>query len=112
MYEPGSGQGLLADFQPMTNFRAKRQWATFSREDACNFALNIYDDGNTLSIGKMATDLCVTFHVAWRCCAVGSLMYRLPRRAWWLPWKLPRSLPLITWLHPTPSLLLLRFQKP
>lgn len=25
MYEPGSGQGLLADFTPMTNFRLKRQ---------------------------------------------------------------------------------------
>lgn len=25
MYEPGSGQGLLADFSPMTNYRALRQ---------------------------------------------------------------------------------------
>ena len=25
MYEPGSGQGLLADFQPLTNFRLKHQ---------------------------------------------------------------------------------------
>lgn len=50
MYEPGSGQGLLADFTPMTNFRLKRQYGTFSAEDACNFALNIYDGGATLSI--------------------------------------------------------------
>lgn len=27
------------------------QWGTFSAEDACNFALNIYDDGAVLSIG-------------------------------------------------------------
>lgn len=27
------------------------QWGTFSAEDACNFALNIYDDGAILSIG-------------------------------------------------------------
>ncbi|PRW39066.1 Tripeptidyl-peptidase 2 isoform A [Chlorella sorokiniana] len=50
MYEPGSGDGALADFTPMTNYRAKRQWGTFSAEDACNFALNIYDNGDILSI--------------------------------------------------------------
>jgi hypothetical protein len=29
------------------------QWGTFSAEDACNFALNIYSEGDILSIGKM-----------------------------------------------------------
>lgn len=28
------------------------QYGTFSAEDACNFALNIYDGGATLSIGE------------------------------------------------------------
>lgn len=28
------------------------QWGTFSAEDACNFALNIYDNGAILSIGE------------------------------------------------------------
>ena len=51
MYEPGGTTGLLADFEPMTNYRLKHQWATFSAEDACNFAVNIYDAGDVLSIG-------------------------------------------------------------
>lgn len=50
MTEAGSGEGLLADFAPMTNYRLKHQWGTFSAEDACNFALNIYDNGDILSI--------------------------------------------------------------
>ena len=51
MYEPGGSTGLLADFEPMTNYRLKHQWGTFSAEDACNFAMNIYNDGDVLSIG-------------------------------------------------------------
>ncbi|GAB4814120.1 hypothetical protein N2152v2_001166 [Parachlorella kessleri] len=50
MYEPGSDQGLLADFTPLTNYQAERQYATFSSEDAFNFVCNIYEDGNVLSI--------------------------------------------------------------
>ena len=50
MYEPDSGKGLLADFAPMTNYRARQQYGTFSAEDACNFALNIYENGDVLSI--------------------------------------------------------------
>jgi len=34
----------------MTNFRVERQYAAFSPEAASNFVLNIYDEGNTLSI--------------------------------------------------------------
>ncbi len=30
--------------------QAERQYGTFSAEDACNFALNIYEEGNVLSI--------------------------------------------------------------
>jgi tripeptidyl-peptidase II len=30
--------------------RAERQYATFSAVDACNFAVNIFDEGKTLSI--------------------------------------------------------------
>lgn len=32
--------------------RTPLQYGTFSAEDACNFALNIYDGGDTLSIGE------------------------------------------------------------
>lgn len=49
-YEAGSGEGLLADFEPMTNFRAERQFSTFSAEVACNFSCNIYNDGNLVSL--------------------------------------------------------------
>ncbi len=34
----------------MTNFRTERQWSTFGKQAMMNFALNIYDDGDTLSI--------------------------------------------------------------
>jgi len=49
---PGGGAraGALAAATPMTNFRAERQYGTFSAEDACNYALNIYDAGAVLSI--------------------------------------------------------------
>lgn len=48
--EPDSGSGLLADFEPLTNFRDCRRFGTFSAADACNFAVNIYDEGNILSV--------------------------------------------------------------
>lgn len=50
MHEPDSSKGLLADFQPLTNYRVERQHGTFSPEDGCNFVCNIYDEGNVLSI--------------------------------------------------------------
>eukprot|EP00887_Chlorella_sp_A99_P002396 scaffold10.g2396.t1 len=50
LHPPGSGRGELAAFEPMASFRARRQWGTFSAEDACSYALNIYDEGATLSI--------------------------------------------------------------
>ncbi len=34
MYEPGSGKGALADFMPMTNFRAEREYRSFSPREA------------------------------------------------------------------------------
>jgi tripeptidyl-peptidase II len=54
--EEGGGEserikGALANFgEPLTNFRACRRYGTFSAEDACNYVINIYDEGNTLSI--------------------------------------------------------------
>lgn len=46
----GKPQPALADFEPLTNFAAEKKYATFSAADACNYAVNIYDEGNTLSI--------------------------------------------------------------
>ncbi len=40
----------LGDEKVMTNFRAEQQYATFSAESQLNFAVNIYDEGNLLSI--------------------------------------------------------------
>ena len=31
LYAPGDGRGLLADFAPLTNFDAERQYATLRR---------------------------------------------------------------------------------
>ncbi|HJO09396.1 MAG TPA: S8 family serine peptidase [Verrucomicrobiota bacterium] len=42
--------GDFTDEKLMTNFRAERQWASFGKQAMMNFALNIYDDGDTLSI--------------------------------------------------------------
>ena len=30
--------------------RRRAQWSTFSREDACNYALNVYEEGRVLSV--------------------------------------------------------------
>lgn len=35
---------------PLTNFRAERQFGTFSPLDALNFAVNVYEDGRVLSL--------------------------------------------------------------
>ncbi|CAI5509785.1 unnamed protein product [Closterium sp. Naga37s-1] len=48
--KPAVVPGRLADFIPMTNYRLKRQHATFTPMDACGFAVNIYDEGAVLSI--------------------------------------------------------------
>ena len=42
--------GDLTDEKVMTNFRLERQFATFSSLDLLNFAVNIYENGNRLSI--------------------------------------------------------------
>ncbi|KAF1321539.1 Tripeptidyl-peptidase 2, partial [Globisporangium splendens] len=44
--ESGDFTGVAA----LTNYKIERQYATFSKESQLNYALNIYDDGNTLSI--------------------------------------------------------------
>ena len=48
--EDAKGMGLLHDFEPLTNYRDCLRHGTFSPLDACNFALNIYEEGNILSI--------------------------------------------------------------
>lgn len=42
--------GRLADFTPLTNYRDCLQYGELSKEDACNFAVNVYDAGKTVSI--------------------------------------------------------------
>ncbi|MEE2941959.1 MAG: S8 family serine peptidase [Verrucomicrobiota bacterium] len=42
--------GNFDDEKLMTNFHAERQWSTFGKQTMMNFALNIYNDGDTLSI--------------------------------------------------------------
>ncbi len=42
--------GDLADEDLMTNFRLERQYDTFSDEDLLNYAINVYADGDVLSI--------------------------------------------------------------
>ncbi|MEL6497332.1 MAG: S8 family serine peptidase [Planctomycetota bacterium] len=42
--------GDLAEELAMTNFRTERQFGTFGDEDLLNFAVNIYNDGDILSI--------------------------------------------------------------
>ncbi|KAG2527174.1 hypothetical protein JM16_003542 [Phytophthora kernoviae] len=44
--ETGDFTGVKA----LTNFKDERQYATFSDESQLNYVLNIYDDGNTLSV--------------------------------------------------------------
>ncbi|MFT4691916.1 MAG: tripeptidyl-peptidase-2 [Limisphaerales bacterium] len=42
--------GDLMDEKVLTNYKAEREYGTFSRLDLLNYALNIYDHGNLLSI--------------------------------------------------------------
>lgn len=50
MYEEEASKGKLADATALADFQAERQYGTFSAEDACNFGVHIYDEGNVLSI--------------------------------------------------------------
>ncbi|WPT13225.1 Tripeptidyl-peptidase 2 [Picochlorum sp. SENEW3] len=49
-FDEADERGQLMDFEPLTNYRDCLRYGTFSALDACNFALNIYDEGCTLSI--------------------------------------------------------------
>ncbi|XP_041002868.1 tripeptidyl-peptidase 2-like [Juglans microcarpa x Juglans regia] len=42
--------GKLANFIPLTNYRAERKFGVFSKLDACSFVANVYDEGKILSI--------------------------------------------------------------
>lgn len=42
--------GDLRSLEPMVDYRLKRQFSRFSDDDCLNFSVNIYDDGNILSI--------------------------------------------------------------
>jgi tripeptidyl-peptidase-2 len=44
------GDGDFSNETTLTNFRAERQYATFGETDLLNYVLNIYDEGNVLSI--------------------------------------------------------------
>lgn len=48
--EVGKGRGKLADCIPLTNFRVERKYGIFTQIDACSYVLNIFDNGNVLSI--------------------------------------------------------------
>lgn len=50
MYEGESTDGKLADAQALADFDAEREFGTFSAEDACNYGIHVYDEGNVLSI--------------------------------------------------------------
>lgn len=45
-----SGNGKLANFAPLTNYRIERKYGIFSKLDACSFVTNVYDEGNILSL--------------------------------------------------------------
>ncbi|WKA07238.1 hypothetical protein VitviT2T_025087 [Vitis vinifera] len=48
--EDDPGCGKLADFVPLTNYRIERKFGVFSKLDACSCVVNVYDQGNILSI--------------------------------------------------------------
>lgn len=45
-----SERGDLTDAVAFTNFVDERQWGTFSQKDLCNYCINLYDDGNLVSV--------------------------------------------------------------
>lgn len=49
-FEDESGSGRLADFIPLTNYREERKYGIFSKMDACTFTVNVYNEGDVLSI--------------------------------------------------------------
>ena len=50
MFEEGSSDGALADFEPLGEFHLNQDYRTLSKEDACNFGVHVYNDGDVLSI--------------------------------------------------------------
>ncbi|KAF9193326.1 tripeptidyl-peptidase II Tpp2 [Haplosporangium sp. Z 767] len=46
--------GDLKDAPILTDFKTEHQYATFSNQDKCNYSVNIYDNGNMLSIVVIA----------------------------------------------------------
>ena len=42
--------GALDDEKAMANYRVNREWSTFGKEDLLNYALNVYEDGDVVSI--------------------------------------------------------------
>ena len=50
LHKPESGEGALADYRPLADFSLERQYATFSAEDACNYGVHVYEEGNLLSV--------------------------------------------------------------
>ncbi|PON90851.1 Tripeptidyl peptidase [Trema orientale] len=48
--EDDPDNGKLANFVPLTNFRTERKFGVFSKLDACTVVVNVYDEGNILSI--------------------------------------------------------------
>ena len=50
MYEDESSEGKLENFKPLTEFHIKQEYGTLSAEDACNFGVHVYSDGDVLSI--------------------------------------------------------------
>ena len=50
LYQQDSSEGQLADFKPLSEFHIHQGYGTLSAEDACNFGVHVYDDGDVLSI--------------------------------------------------------------
>ncbi|XP_027359339.1 tripeptidyl-peptidase 2-like isoform X3 [Abrus precatorius] len=48
--EDDSNSGKLANFMPLTNYRIEKKYGVFSKLDACTFVVNVYNDGNVLSV--------------------------------------------------------------
>ncbi|KAK7315056.1 hypothetical protein VNO77_33588 [Canavalia gladiata] len=48
--EDDPNYGKLANFIPLTNYRIERKYGVFSKLDACTFVVNVYNDGNVLSV--------------------------------------------------------------
>lgn len=42
--------GMLANCVPLTNYRIERKYGVFSKLDACTFVVNVFNNGNVLSV--------------------------------------------------------------